>query len=84
MSTGRSVVDEDVEIEVVKSEERRRKRAVWVMADSGVVERRWVDRDWVSQVGETGRCLVVRRWVVMCCWGSWDMVAVGKGCVRDS
>lgn len=57
---------EDVEMEDVKSEERRRKRAVWVMAESGVVVTRWVERNWESQVGETGRCLVVRRWLVMC------------------
>lgn len=36
---------EEVEMEVVKSEERRRKRAVCVMAESGVVERRWEERN---------------------------------------
>ena len=44
--------------EVVMSEARRRKQAVWVSAGRGVVGR-WVVRKEVSQVGEGVRPLVV-------------------------
>ena len=50
MSIGRTVDCEDVEMDVVKSEERRRKRAVCVMADRGVVVSRCEERNWESQV----------------------------------
>ena len=49
------------EREVVISEARRRKRAVWVRAGRGVLGR-WVVRKEASQVGEGVRDLVVVNW----------------------
>lgn len=66
MSTGRRVEGLLVLRESRMSEVRMRKRAVWVRALRGMVREVVVEvRKVVSQVGETGRDLVVRRWVVI-------------------
>ena len=57
MSGGKQLV-EFGDREVVISEARRRKQAVWVSAGRGVVGR-WVVRKEVSQVGEGVRPLVL-------------------------
>lgn len=60
--------------EVVMSDDRRRKRAVWVRAGRGVVGF-WVERKAVSQLWVGCRFLVVARWVVSC----WDLVLIFGG-----
>ena len=60
---GGKIVEGEVWIEVVRSEARRRKRAVFWRAGRGVVGF-IVGRKVVSQVWEGGRDLVV-RWVAM-------------------
>lgn len=67
MSTGSKVEGLEVERDSLKSDARMRKRAVWVSAVRGM-EERWEERKLESQVGETGRELVVRRCVAMCSW----------------
>ena len=51
-----------VDREVVMSEARRRKHAVWVRTGRGVVGR-WVVKKVVSQVGEGVRPFVEASWV---------------------
>lgn len=66
MSVGRRVEGLLVLRESRMSEVRMRKRAVWVRALRGMVREVDVEeRKVVSQVGETGRDLVVRRWVAI-------------------
>lgn len=66
MSVGRRVEGLLVLRESRMSEVRMRKRAVWVRALRGMVREVDVEeRKVVSQVGETGRDFVVRRWVAI-------------------
>ena len=57
--------------EVVMSDARRRKSAVWAMAENGVVSF-WVDRKLVSQIGDGERNLVE-----VSCADTWAASAVG-------
>ena len=77
-----------MEREVVMSEDRRRKLAVWMRAGRGVVAR-WVVRKAASEVGVGVRDLVVVNWADIwedgldIVWGSMESLNDRLTCLYD-